>query len=176
MTMSFTFTLGGIAALLGLVAVIPSTASGPPASTPAGPDTDASLRAGVTATLTAYHDLAAAGDWQGVSRLYADDPRLRWWTNGVVVAHSFAELRRGLLSLPPGTRAENTFTDPEITRLGPGLALVATPFTTQISSTTGSTSTFGGFMTMVLVERDGGWRILNGHASSPMSHPPAAGQ
>jgi len=129
---------------------------------------DEAARHGVAAALATYRDLAAAGKWSDVASLYADDVRFRWWSNGVLEAHSAAELRKGLLSLPAGTRAENTYHDPEIQLLAPGVALVSCAYETRVSTAEGAGYGFGGWITMTFIEKDGAWRILNGHASAPL--------
>lgn len=126
-----------------------------------------SVRQGVQATLDTYRELSAAGKWDALMRLYADDARFRWVTNGTVVARSVAEIHKGLSAQPAGSRAETTYQDVEITQLAPGLAQVATPFQTRLVDAKGGAFTYGGFLTMVLVERADGWKILSGHASSP---------
>jgi hypothetical protein len=130
-------------------------------------ETEAAQR-GVAAALATYRELAASGKWSDVALLYADDPRFRWWTNGAVEARSVADIRKGLLSLPAGTRVENTYREPEILVLARGVVLVSCAFETKVSDAQGAGYGFGGWITMTFIERDGAWRILNGHVSSPL--------
>jgi ketosteroid isomerase-like protein len=131
---------------------------------------EAATRKGVQATLEAYRELSAAGRWEELMRLYADDPRFRWLSNGRVEARSVEQIRKYFASLPPGTRVETTYQDAEITPVAPGVAMVATLFQTRLVDPKGGGFSFGGALTMTLVERADGWKILNGHASG------AAGQ
>jgi len=125
------------------------------------------IRQGVQATLDAYAKLSAAGSWEALMRLYADEPRFRWMSNGTIVARSVDEIRKTFLALPPGSRFETTYQDVEITPLAPGVAQMAAPFQTRVVDPKSGGYAFGGFLTMILVERADGWKILSGHASSP---------
>jgi hypothetical protein len=46
------------------------------------------------------------------------------------------------------------------------VGLGTTRYTTTVKDSTGGYS-FGGLLTMTFVHRPGGWRIINGHTSSP---------
>lgn len=124
------------------------------------------IRQGVQATLDAHGKLSAAGSWEALMRLYADEPRFRWMSNGTIVARSVDEIRKTFLALPPGSRFETTYQDVEITPLAPGVAQMAAPFHTRVVDPKSGGYAFGGFLTMILVERADGWKILSGHASS----------
>jgi ketosteroid isomerase-like protein len=126
----------------------------------------AAIRNGVQATLAAHGELSAAGRWEALMRLYADDPRFRWVSNGVVVARSVDEIRKYFSGLPAGSRVETTYRDTEIAPLAPGVALVETSFTTRMIDAKGGGFGFGGMLTMTLVERADGWKIIAGHSSS----------
>lgn len=141
------------------------------AGAPEAPEArEAATRKGVQATLDAYRELSAAGRWEELMRLYADDPRFRWLSNGRVEARSVEQIRKYFAALPPGTRVETTYQDTEITPIAPGVAMVTTLFQTRLVDSKGGGFSFGGALTMTLVERADGWKILNGHASG------AAGQ
>lgn len=128
----------------------------------------AAIRKGVQATLDAYREHAAAGRWDELMRLYADDPRFRWVSNGIVESRSVEQIRKYFATLPPGARVETTFQDAEITPLAPGVAMVTTLFQTRLVDPKSGGFSFGGAMTMTLVERPDGWKILNGHSSAPV--------
>jgi muconolactone delta-isomerase len=125
----------------------------------------AAIRNGVQATLDAYREHAAAGRWKELIRLYADDPRFRWVSNGIVEANSVDQIRKHFAALPPSARVETTYQDAEITPLAPGVAMVTTLFQTRLVDPAGGGFSFGGALTMTLVERPDGWKILSGHAS-----------
>ena len=131
-------------------------------------DQAAAVRRGVQAALDAYRERAAAGRWEELMRLYADEPRFRWVASGIVEARSVEQIRKYFAALPPGARVETTFQDTEITPLTPGAAMVTTLFQTRLVDPQGGGFSFGGALTMTLIERPDGWKILNGHSSSPV--------
>ena len=131
------------------------------------------IRDSVSATLDAFRRYSAAGQWDSVLRIYADDSSFRWLEGGAVVAHNAAQIRQYFSKLPAGMRIETSYQDTEILPIVPGVASVVTKFQTHMSdSTAGPGFTFGGALTMTFVHRDDGWRILNGHASAPRRHSP----
>lgn len=132
----------------------------------------AAVRSGVQAALDSCREHAAAGRWEAMLRLYADDARFRWVANGVVEARSVEEIRKNFLTLPAGTRVETTYQDPEITPLAAGVAQVLTRFQTRLVDPKGGGFSFGGILSMTLVDRGDGWKILNGHSSSPSRRGP----
>ena len=131
----------------------------------------AAIRQGVQTTLDAYREQAAAGNWDALLRLYADEPQFRWVESGVVVSRSPDEIRKHLTALPAGTRIENTFQETEILPVAGGVAEVVTLFQTRLVDAHGGGYSFGGAMTMTFVQRGNAWKILTGHASSPARHP-----
>jgi len=128
----------------------------------------AAVRKGVQATLDAYREHAAAGRWDELMRLYADDPRFRWVSNGIVEARAVEQIRKYFATLPPSARVETTYQDPEITPLAPGVAMVTTLYQTRLVDPKSGGFSFGGALTMILVERPDGWKILSGHVSAPV--------
>ncbi|HXO39848.1 MAG TPA: nuclear transport factor 2 family protein [Thermoanaerobaculia bacterium] len=162
-TMSATMAL-----IFGMAAAGAGEANGASAQT-LPEDQAAAIRRGVQATLDAYREHAAAGRWEELMRLYADEPRFRWVASGIVEARSVDQIRKYFAALPPGTRVENTYQDTEITPLAPGVAMVTTLFQTRLVDPQGGGGfAFGGALTMTLIERPDGWKILNGHSSSPV--------
>ena len=125
------------------------------------------VRQGVQATLDAYRELSAAGQWDALLRLYADDPHFWWVTSGTVVSRSVDEIRKYFTELPAGTRIDTTYQDTQIIPVTPGVAEVVTSFQTRLVDPKGGGFSFGGMLTMTLVQRGDGWKILSGHASSP---------
>ncbi len=133
----------------------------------------AAMRDSVQATLAALRQYSAAGQWDSLVRLYADDPRFWFVENGAVRYRSAGQIRQALGSVPPGTRIETTHEGTEITPVAPGVASVATLFHTRFIDSTGAMAfTFEGAATLTLVHRPDGWRILNGHSSSPSPRRP----
>jgi ketosteroid isomerase-like protein len=163
-------------ALFSLLAVPAMTAAAPAEPGTAGaqelsPDQATTVRQGVQATLDAYRTLGAAGQWDALLRLDADDPRFRWVANGVVEARSAADLRKYFQALSPGVRVETSYQDTEITPLSPDLAYVVTLFQTRLVDPNSKGFGFGGILTMTFLRRPDGWKILNGHSSSPVHRP-----
>jgi hypothetical protein len=151
--------------LVGVVAGSPLHAQSIP------PARDAAIRLGVQAALDAYRERAAAGQWDALLRLYADDPQFHWVSNGTIVATSFDDIRKHFRGQPAGSRIEQTYHDTEITPLGPDIAEVMTRFETKLVDPAGGGFGFGGILTMILVQRGSpaeGWQILSGHSSSPV--------
>src|ERR1700730_6254082 len=126
------------------------------------------IRKGVQATLDAYREHAAAGRWDELMRLYADEPRFRWVSSGIVEARSVEQIRKYFAALPPSARVETTYQDAEITPLAPGVATVTTLFQTRLVDSQSGGFSFGGALTMILVKRADGWKILGGHSSGPV--------
>jgi SnoaL-like protein len=158
---------GAMALILGIAAASAGASVANGATAQALPeDQAAAIRRGVQATLDAYREHAAAGRWEELMRLYADEPRFRWVASGTVEARSVEQIRKYFAALPPGTRVENTYQGTEITPLAPGVAMVTTLFQTRLVDPQGGGFAFGGALTMTLIERPDGWKILNGHSSS----------
>jgi hypothetical protein len=161
-TMSATMAL-----IFGMAAAGAGEATGASAQT-LSEDQAAAIRRGVQTTLDAYREHAAAGRWEELMRLYADEPRFRWVASGIVEAHSVDQIRKYFAALPPGTRVETTYQGTEITPLSSGVAMVTTLFETRLVDLQGGGFAFGGALTMTLIERPDGWKILHGHSSSPV--------
>ena len=87
---------------------------------------------------------------------------------------SVDQIRKYFAALHPGTRVERTYQDTEITPQASGVAMVTTLFQTRLLDPQGGGFTFGGALTMTLIERPGGWKILNRHSSSPVRREGAA--
>ncbi|NOT07566.1 MAG: SnoaL-like domain-containing protein [Gemmatimonadales bacterium] len=119
----------------------------------------------VRTALAEFLRAGAAGQLDQMLAFYADDPGFRWVEDGAVKARSVEDIRRGLAGLQ-GMRVETTLEDTEVSPAVPGVASVATRFQTRVADSSGTKFSFGGAMTLVMVHRDGGWRILTGHSSS----------
>ena len=121
----------------------------------------------VQATLDAFRRYSAAGQWDSLAGLYDESPDFRWMELGVVRYRSTAQIREELRRVAPGTRIETTHHDTEIVALAPGAASIATAFHTKfVDSRNPGGVEFGGVITMVLLHREAGWRIVVGHTSS----------
>ncbi len=161
------FSLLAVPAMSAAVPAEPGTAGAQELS----PDQAAAVRQGVQATLDAYRTLAAAGQWDALMRLHADDPRFRWVANGAVEARAVGDIRKSFEALSPGVRVETSYQNTEITPLSPDLAYVVTSFQTRLVDPNSKGFSFGGILTMTFLRRPDGWKILNGHSSSPVHRP-----
>ncbi len=125
------------------------------------------IRDSVRQTLQDLERYSAAGLWDSAAAVYADTSALRWVEDGAVRYRSGTEVREALAALGSTVRPQTAYEDVEITPLAPGLASVVMGFTTQLGDSLAGGFSFGGMITMTLVHRPEGWRILNGHTSTP---------
>ena len=128
----------------------------------------------VRTTLDELLGYSAAGKWDSMLVIYDDTPGFRWVEQGVVVARSVADIRKGFAGFPPGMRVVTTVHDPDIAAVAPGAASVVTKFETKMVDSSGKGFSFGGILALTMVHRAGGWRILTGHSSSPSRSPAPA--
>jgi hypothetical protein len=128
----------------------------------------ASIRDSVQQFLTLYRARTDSSDWESLLAFYDDGPQFRWVENGAVYARSKEDVRRAFAAIPPGMRVRTTYEDTEILPLAAGLAMVFTRFRTAMTDSSGAGFHFGGAISMTLQHQGAGWRILNGHTSSPV--------
>lgn len=126
------------------------------------------IRDSVTATLEDFRRHAADRQWDSMIAIYATDPGFRWLENGEVRYRSAAEIRQALAGVPATTRIVTSYRDTEILALAPGIASVNTLFQTQFLDSATTSFRFGGAITMTLLHRPEGWRIVAGHTSAPI--------
>ncbi|MDH3497686.1 MAG: hypothetical protein OER21_13070 [Gemmatimonadota bacterium] len=126
----------------------------------------AAIRDSVQQTLAQIQRYSAAGLRDSTARFYADTSVFRWVEDGRVQYRSVTEIREALAALGSTVRFETTFEDTDVLPLAPGVASVVTRFETRFVDSLAAAFTFGGMITMTLIHRPDGWRILTGHASS----------
>ena len=126
----------------------------------------AAIRDSVQATLDAFRRYSAAGQWDSLASLYADDKDFRWMDQGMIQYRTAAQIRQALRRVAPGTRAETSYFDTSILPLAPGVAAVTTIFHTRFSEAGKPRAENGGVLDMIFVHRADGWKILFGHSSS----------
>jgi hypothetical protein len=149
------------------VGAVLAGACGVPAAQPLTAVRAAAIRDSVQATLDTFRRYSAAGQWDSLAALYANDADFRWLEQGVIQYRSAAQIREALRRASPTTRIETDYWDTKIVPLAPGVAAVATAFHTKLIESGNSPSReFSGVLDMTVVHRDGGWRILMGHSSS----------
>ena len=116
------------------------------------------------ATMAEYVKWMNARDVDALMRLYVDDGRFSWVADGQV--QSLTSIRNGIESAAGYSRVHLEYTDTKVTPLAPGVASVTTRYTMSLGdSATGFT--FGGAITMNLIHTTTGWKLLDGHSSSP---------
>jgi hypothetical protein len=126
----------------------------------------AAIRDSAQALLDTFQRYAAEGRWDSLASLYANDADFRWLEQGTVQYRSAAQIREALRRVGPGTRIESSYLDTRVVALAPGAAAIATTFHTKLLEGGAERLAFGGVLDLVLVHREGGWRILFGHSSS----------
>jgi len=126
----------------------------------------AAIRDSVQTTLEAFRRYSAAGQWDSLSALYADNADFRWMDQGMIQYRSTAQIRQALRRISPDTRSETTYFDTKIVALAPGVAAVTTIFHTRFRDAGRAGAETGGVLDMVLVHAESGWKILLGHSSS----------
>lgn len=151
------------AALLSALLAAACALPGPPAMTASHA---AAIRDSVQTLLDTFQRLSGEGKWDSLAGLYADDDDFRWLEQGVVLYRSPAQIREALRRVAPGTTVETSYLATTITPLGPGAAALTTMVRTQFMERGVERAGFTGVLDMVLVHREGGWKILMGHSSS----------
>lgn len=68
----------------------------------------AAIQDSAQATLDAFRRYSAAGQWDSLAGLYANDANFRWLEQGVIQYRSPAQIRQALARVPPTTRIETT--------------------------------------------------------------------
>ena len=127
----------------------------------------AAMQDSLRTTLDAFRIATSASQRDSVSHMYADDSTFRWIEDGRVVARSATVVRQHLLAMPASTRIETAYDSVEYLPVAPGVGSLTTHYTTTVKDSAGGGYSFGGFLTMTLVHRPNGWRIISGHTSSP---------
>ena len=115
----------------------------------------ASLADSVKQTFREYERRLNAGDYAGLARYYADDPRFYWVEHGAVVTR--AQVVHELQQTPAGAHFE--YAKPRVTIVDSGVALLSTSYTGTMG-----TSKFSGYMTITLIRTRAGWRFLAGQS------------
>jgi len=120
----------------------------------------------VGAVIDRYVSAASAGDSMAIRDILVADDRFAWIEDGDLRYRSADEVLDGLRGFPADTQIETTLSDLTVVPLGESGAYAWSPFTTTVGQGTGGFS-FGGLLSFVLERRDGAWRIVGGHTSSP---------
>ncbi len=132
----------------------------------------ADLEAEVRTFVERYLEALEARDEEAIPSLFIDDGRFAWFTDGARSYSSAAEVVAGLRAFE-GVRFETTVSDLEVVPLCEGLVSVRSSFQTRLGLPGPEGYAYGGVITWLL-ERSpegAGWRILQGHTSTPGGPP-----
>ena len=120
--------------------------------------------------LVSYLEVIEGDDTEAIRRLFVDDGRFAWFTDGEKRYTSADEVLASLASME-GTAFSTDTSEVEIVPLTPDLAHARTAFHTTLSQGGAVVFEFGGVITWLLEEvKDGEWRVLTGHTSTPKEH------
>jgi hypothetical protein len=138
-----------------------------------GPSTDltsehtAAIRDSVATVMADFRRYSAEAEWDSLLSLYTEGPEFHWVEDGAVQYSSTDEIRAAIEAAGSGVRLVTTHREMKVTPLAPGVASVFTLFDTQLIDSAGPGFSYSGAVTMVVVHRESGWRILSGHSSTP---------
>ena len=94
-----------------------------------------------------------------------DDPRFRWFEDGLLRYRSGEEIVGALNGFPPGTRIETSLSEIEAEWLGAKNITGSAKFRTRVTMP-GQSFEYGGVFTLVVERAEGGWKFLRGHTST----------
>ena len=128
------------------------------------PTTHESHTEEVRAALLSFAEAMNAGDFDQVASMYADVPTFYWIESGELRYQGKDEAVASLNALAEsGMRLDITYTDIEITSLGPKSAIASAIFETVFSHPSGHEFQFDGVQTTGMMLTEGGWKIASGH-------------
>lgn len=122
--------------------------------------------------LKQYLQTLEGGDEEAIRRLYVDDERFMWFSDGAVSYRSPDDVLNGLNRFA-SIKFHTDISDVEVVPLTPAYATASTGFSTELEIPGAENYTFGGVITFLL-ERDeasGRWAVLRGHTSTPGGPP-----
>lgn len=154
--------LGAMRAGLFLATLTFCTFSSAEAEVPAGA-TEA--RRETQAFLERWNDAMAAQDAPIIHAFYVDDPRFRWFEDGLLRYRAVGEILGALKQFPPGSHFETSLSEMEAEWLAPGLIQGSAKFRTRVTMP-GNSFAYGGVFTFVLERAGTDWKFLRGHTST----------
>ncbi len=117
--------------------------------------------------LASYLEVIEGDDTEAIRGLFVDDERFAWFTDGEKRYTSADEVLVSLASME-GMTFSTDASEVEVVPLTPDLAHARTAFHTKISQEEAVVFEFSGVITWLLEEvKDGEWRVLTGHTSTP---------
>ena len=113
-----------------------------------------------------YQNAVSSGDLAAIAQLYDDDPAFHWIENGKVSYESHAALVAVFKGFQSSVQElQLSVRDTRIEPLAPTVANVSGSYSQVFIDQAGKRYETAGAMTLVVVRRDSGWRILMGHVS-----------
>lgn len=169
-----------VAVILGFAAVAACTTAGPPksadsttasAGSSALSPRDRAIRDSVQAMLDDFTAKMNAKDFSGVGEHYSNYSSFYWVEGGSLRYRSAEEVRTGLKSLESIPEIELKYYETKIDVVSPTVATVRTEFSQTFKEGVGKGTTFGGYLTIVVVRESDGWKMRSGHTSSRFPRP-----
>lgn len=137
---------------------------------PQTPSLDAARSAAIESEVEAffahYREAFNARDADAILGLYVTDERFALYEDGTLRYASPQSIVDALASLPPGMSMS---TEGEVTAVTPwthDLASASTTYRSEMTMPEGGSFSIEGVMTALLEQSEGGWRIVQAHASS----------
>lgn len=126
---------------------------------------------GATALVEEWARAGSEGRWDDLAELYADQPDFAWIEQGQNRYEDHAAIVAGLRQARDANMTVRTSArDIVVTPLAPDAAAVRASVSIVFGDPSADGFAFDGVLTGVAIERDGRWKFLQGHLSSP---PPA---
>ena len=120
--------------------------------------------------MASYGEAIEGDDTEAIRGLYVDDERFAWFTDGEKRYTSADDVLASLAEMEEMTFSTET-SKIEVVPLTPDLAHARSAFHTKISQGGAVVFEFSGVITWLLEEvKDGEWRVLTGHTSTPKEH------
>ena len=111
-------------------------------------------------------------DGHGQTKLYVDDARFCWHTDGKLSYTSVDQVCQRLAGLgESGMKLTTRYAGTRVVPLTPQLAFLSTRFETEGSMQGTPGFQYGGVVTMLLSRSETDWRVLQGHTSTPAGPP-----
>lgn len=132
---------------------------------------DRAIRDSVKIMLDGFTAKMNTKDFAGVGEYYSNDSSFFWVEGGSLRYRSADEVRAGLKSLESIPEIELKYYETKIDVLSPTVASVRTEFSQTFKEGVGKGTTFGGYLTIVVVREADGWKMRSGHTSSRFPRP-----
>lgn len=110
---------------------------------------------------------------QAIIDLYVDDDRFTWFTDGQALYTSPQDVLKSLDGLEAsGMELHTALTNIRVVPLAQNLATLSAGFSTRATTQGQEAFEYAGVLTMVVErQRDGAWKVVRGHSSTPAGPP-----